>query len=166
MKIIFPDIDGVLNCRNSKASCHGIMGIDDEKVKNLKYIIDKTRSEIVLTSSWRAGWQKVHKEQQEYMADYLDRKLKREKIFITDKTDDFIATRGEAITKWLEGKSVENYVILDDEVWDYEKCGLKERLVKTEFYDDDGGLNENKAKEAVVKLGYKDETGSYEKNNL
>ena len=40
MKIIFLDIDGVLNCRNSKASCHGIMGIDDEKVKNLKYIKD------------------------------------------------------------------------------------------------------------------------------
>lgn len=29
------------------------MGIDDEKVKNLKYIIDKTGAEIVLTSSWR-----------------------------------------------------------------------------------------------------------------
>ena len=33
MKIIFLDIDGVLNCRNSKASCHGIMGIDDERPK-------------------------------------------------------------------------------------------------------------------------------------
>ena len=42
--------------------------------------------------------------------------------------------------KRLEGKSIENYVILDDEGWDYEKYGLTDRLVKTEFYDDKGGL--------------------------
>lgn len=153
MKIVFLDIDGVLNCRNSKASCHGIMGIDAEKVKNLKYIIDKTASKIVLTSSWRTGWQKIHKEQQGYMVDYLDKKFKKEKLFITDKTDDFTAMRGEAIMKWLEGKSIENYVILDDEVWDYEKYGLTDRLVKTEFYDDNGGLNKNKAREVIEKLG-------------
>lgn len=152
MKIVFLDIDGVLNCRNSKALCHGIMGIDDEKVKNLKYIIDKTDSKIVLTSSWRTGWKKIHKEQQGYMADYLDKKLEKEKLFITDKTDDFKAMRGEAIMEWLEGKSIENYVILDDEVWDYEKYGLTARLVKTEFYDDNGGLNKDKAIEAVEKL--------------
>ena len=48
--------------------------------------------------------------------------------------------RGAAIMKWLEGKSIENYVIFDDEGWYYEKCGLTDRLIKTEFYDDNGGL--------------------------
>ena len=86
------------------------------------------------------------------MADYLDKKLKKEKVFITDKTDDFTAMRGEAIMKWLEGKSIENYVILDDEVWDCEKYGLTDRFEKTEFYDNKGGLNKDKAIEAVEKL--------------
>ena len=41
MKVIFLDIDGVLNCSKSKSSCLGCTGIDDIKVKRLKRIIEK-----------------------------------------------------------------------------------------------------------------------------
>lgn len=149
MKVIFLDIDGVLNCKNSKSSCYGLMGIDNKKVELLKSIIDKSNAKIVLISSWRTGWEKIHKGQQNYMADYLDRKLKRYGLCITDKTDDYIAMRGEAVIKWLDGKNIEAYAIIDDEIWDYENCGLTGRLVKTDFSDDNGGLNESKVNEVI-----------------
>ena len=39
MKLIFLDIDGVLNCAISKSRCFGCLGIDDDKVKRLKTIV-------------------------------------------------------------------------------------------------------------------------------
>ena len=58
MKIIFLDVDGVLNCKSSKSRCGGFLGIDDSKVKLLKEIIDITGAKIVLSSSWRYGWRR------------------------------------------------------------------------------------------------------------
>lgn len=98
---------------------------------------------------WHTGWEKICKVQQNYMADYLDRKLKRCGRCIMDKTDDYIAMRGEAIIKWLDGKKIEAYAIIDDEIWDYEDCGLTGKLVKTNFSDDNGGLNEAKVNEVI-----------------
>lgn len=147
MKVIFLDIDGVLNCQNSKSSCFGMMGIDNKKVEELKSIVDKSGAKIVLISSWCTGW--THKEYRGYMANYLDKKLKSAELYIIDKTDDYTAMRGKGILKWLENKEVESFVILDDEVWDYEKCNLSDKFVKTEFYDDNGGLNAGKAREAM-----------------
>lgn len=43
MKIIFLDIDGVLNCHNSKSDCNGRLGIDEDKVKRLKKIAGQQR---------------------------------------------------------------------------------------------------------------------------
>lgn len=47
MKIIFLDIDGVLNYENSKSK------VEEEKVKLLKEIVGRTDAEIVLSSDWR-----------------------------------------------------------------------------------------------------------------
>ena len=160
--MIFLDVDGVLNCQNSKADCNGIMGVDDEKVDNLKMLVDSTKAKIVLTSSWRTGWYKDSKELQGYLADHLDRKLEKAGLFISDKTDDSYVMRGEAIIKWLSDKAVENYIILDDEIKDYKRWGLIDRLIKTEFYDDEGGLNKKKAIEAIWKL----QNGSPEKERI
>ena len=149
MKIVFLDIDGVLNCQSSNSSCCGFLGIDNKKVELLKAIVDGSNAKIVLTSSWRTGWERTAKERQSHMAAYLDRKLRRYRLYIFDKTDDYTDMRGEAVLKWLDGKDVDGYVILDDEVPDYEKCGISDKLVKTEFYDNNGGLNEVGVKEAI-----------------
>ena len=130
MKVIFLDIDGVLNCQNSKSSYFGIMGIDNKKVEALKSVVDKSGAKIVLISSWRTGWEKTFKEKQGYMANYLDKKLKSAGLYIIDKIDDYTAMRGDGILKWLENKEVENFVILGDEVWDYEKCNFSDKVVK------------------------------------
>lgn len=37
MKIIFLDVDGVLNCQGTKAVCNGIMGISDRVIKTEFY---------------------------------------------------------------------------------------------------------------------------------
>ena len=51
-KIIFLDIDGVLNSEFSKAYMpNGYVGIDSDKLQNLKYIVDTTGAEIYLTST-------------------------------------------------------------------------------------------------------------------
>ena len=58
MKVIFLDIDGVLNCQSSKSSCHGMVGIDNDKVKRLKEIVKATGAKMVLISTWKTDWQK------------------------------------------------------------------------------------------------------------
>ena len=65
MKVIFLDVDGVLNCQKTEAKCRGFIGVDSKKVKLLKKIVDATDAKIVLSSSWKIGWWKYHKEEQD-----------------------------------------------------------------------------------------------------
>ena len=152
MKVIFLDIDGVLNCQSSKSSCHGMMGIDDDKVKRLKELVNTTGAKIVLTSTWKTDWQKVHKEQQGYMAEYLDKKLKRHGLVIMDKTDSNSINRGKGILDWIQGKKIESFVILDDEDFDYQEAGVADRVVKTNFCNDNGGLQNKEMNQAIKML--------------
>lgn len=150
MKVIFLDVDGVLNCQKTEAKCRGFIGVDSKKVKLLKKIVDATDAKIVLSSSWKIGWWKYHKEDQDQEGHYLDQKLKREGLRIIDKTTDpDCERRGEGILNWLDDHIVESFVILDDEVFDYEQCNIMDRLVKTSFYDDDGGLQERHVEQAI-----------------
>ncbi len=57
-KIIFLDIDGVLNNHETLAKKYrgsGIMGVDPYRVLLLNRIVEATGAEIVLSSSWRHG---------------------------------------------------------------------------------------------------------------
>ncbi len=59
MKVIFLDIDGVLNSYaydRQRAPDDG--NIDATRLELLKLLIDKTEAKIVLTSSWREHWDK------------------------------------------------------------------------------------------------------------
>ena len=60
-RIIFLDIDGVLNAINTKERCQGCIGIDEEKVKTLSKIIDSFEYEpfVVLISTWKSDWERV-----------------------------------------------------------------------------------------------------------
>ena len=53
IKVIFLDIDGVLNCSTTKDLCEFYTGIEDKKVAILKQIVDATDAKIVLISTWR-----------------------------------------------------------------------------------------------------------------
>ena len=88
IKIIFLDIDGVLNCANSNSRCGSYIGIDDEKVKALLEIVEQTGAKIVLCSSWKDGWDPINKQEQYYHANYLDKKLKKGGLYAFAKTKD------------------------------------------------------------------------------
>ena len=54
MKIVFLDIDGVLN--NEKTiitTSTGYDFIEDYKIQILKYLLNKTKAKVVLSSTWR-----------------------------------------------------------------------------------------------------------------
>ena len=157
MKVIFLDIDGVLNCGSTEARCGYYLGIDDDKVQRLRRIVDATGAKIVLTSTWKDGWDREYKEDQDALANYLDRKLKAEGLRILDKTDDEHHDRGAGILRWIEGRPVESFVILDDCLFDYNEMGLLQHLVETTEGTDDGGLQNEHVQRAIEILNQQEE---------
>jgi hypothetical protein len=133
MKVIFLDIDGVLNSGDNMRALHRLKvnhGIgetrdqhgqlfDDRCVNFLDCIIRETGAKLVISSTWRrAGLDKMK-------SMWNDRGLPGEVIDITPTTQDPEiceryfqpgADRGYEIQEWLENHpEVEQYVILDDD---------------------------------------------------
>ena len=121
MKVIFLDIDGVLNRIGCKDLIHGIYFVMDEKILLLKEIIEATDAKIVLSSTWRYGIPDVENGvYSENAFDYLalEKKLAEFDIEIMSHTPisdpEF---RGHEIDEWLQtwkGETIESFVILDD----------------------------------------------------
>lgn len=124
MKLIFLDIDGVLNNDSTKVSFEGYTFVDDDKIILLKEILDQTGAKIVLSSTWRRGWccydnslyEKASEREDIRLYNALKSKLLEYGIELMSYTEDF-GTRGEEIDKWLsdwQGEPVESFIILDD----------------------------------------------------
>lgn len=105
-KIIFLDIDGVLNLYREEHDKYGQL-FHDNFVNNLKHIIDETGAKIVLSSTWRLSGFKTNKNM------WLDRKLPGELVDVTPIFHNKI--RGEEIKHWLVNNQVNSYVIIDDD---------------------------------------------------
>lgn len=126
MKVIFLDMDGVLNSDEYFDSIEGqkIEGIerevDIEKVKLLKQAVDTTGAHVVITSSIR--YKHLGSLLQELLSSYqID----------TDKTPFLDNERGLEIHKWLEeNPETQDFVILDDEVFDSYDEELLGKLIK------------------------------------
>lgn len=143
MKVIFLDIDGVLNNYASKSlTPSGFLGVDDHKIKVLQSIVAQSQARLVLVSSWKSGWSIDPFLQSDDCA-YLTRKLKRHGLHITAKTEDPSRyARGAGIRRFLREHPVESWVVLDDDIFDdYESNGILPHLVKTDFYR--SGLTED-----------------------
>lgn len=119
MKIIFLDIDGVLNVYCEGRDQFGCT-FHTNFVENLRNIIDKTGAKIVISSSWRTDGLDVMKELWKY------RDLPGDVIDVTPDPYDLIkegkfefydqVERGHEIQDWLDNhKEVTNYVIIDDD---------------------------------------------------
>jgi len=118
-KIIFLDIDGVLNDnKNNKVL------VEEERIKRVKKIIDATGAEVVLSSSRRLiYWKYLNLE------NYTDRDMEKFQslldkydIKIIDNTPEFnlfgYETRPYEIKAWLmNNPRIESFVILDDDPW-------------------------------------------------
>ena len=140
MKLIFLDIDGVLNHENTKVVApSGSLGIEDECISRLARIVSETEAKIILTSDWKIGWESFPECCSED-ANYLNRMLQKHGLKIHAKTydehvyDRFFEDRGRGIHRFLETQmNVTGYVVLDDHVFaDFDK-EIKEHLVLTDY---------------------------------
>ena len=158
LKIIFLDVDGVLNCHSTKDMCGMYTGIEDKKVALLKQIVDSTNAKIILVSNWKEWWFKEPqlKSKQDELANYLDEKFKKQGLVIADKVDDYYGlNRGDAILEYLRklkwaGLEADKYVVLDDELFDYMKTKITKNLIRTSY--DKNGLEMKHVRKAVEKL--------------
>ena len=148
--IIFLDFDGVLNCRNTKTKWKGWAGLEVQKLKLLKVLVDATKSIIVLTTSWRQSWDFAsYKEPETSTGNYIYRTFKECGLTIRSKTES-LAGRGKEINAWLEKYPHGNWIVLDDELFfDFEKYGILPHLVKTDY---EYGLTEQDVKKAAQML--------------
>ena len=139
MKVIFLDVDGVLN--------HGrqIEKVEDDKIQLLKQIIDETNAEIVLSSDWRY-W--LNTDDEDMIL--LERKLSSVGIDIMSSTPmTKHGCRGAEIYQWInewQGEKIDKFVILDDR---YDMKPYMNRLVQTSF---NLGLQEKHVKKAIQLL--------------
>lgn len=124
MNVIFLDIDGVLNCNYSTyemTSTHS-MFVQDNKIKILKEIIDRTDAKVVLSSTWRVGWKRLELgiKDNPIAIDFVELrdKLLEFGIELYDRTPKFDAIgrrRGDEIKAWLDAHpEVDGCVIIDD----------------------------------------------------
>ena len=157
INVVFLDVDGVLNCSSTKDMCLRYVGIEDEKVSLLKQIVDKSKAKIVLISTWKEWWFNTSylKDKQDFLANYLDMKLAKQGLSIYDKTEDELFNRGDGILEYIrhlswKGINVNNYVVLDDEIFDYKRTRITKNLVQTSY--NNGGLQRKHVGKALEKL--------------
>ena len=153
LKIIFLDFDGVMDTAyyDHVLNKMGLAGsdtfgtvFDPECVRNLKYIIDMTGADIVVSSSWK------HFMTYKDLLDMWDaRKLPG---FVTDvtPTPNVKRCRGDEIDAWLnECKDDCEYVIIDDmDGSNFNSHQLPRLIVVNPF----NGLDHDSAERAVMLL--------------
>ena len=157
MKVIFLDIDGVLNKRFSKSYApSGCTGIENSALKKLRKIIEETGARVVLSSTWKS---ELDKNLHYATADgkYMLNKFRYEGGFhLLDKTPDAekCILRGAEINSWLSKKNdVESFVILDDiEFDDFHIFGYIDHLVLT---DPSVGITDEDVEKAIGILNAK-----------
>ncbi len=159
-KVIFLDIDGVLNDDGPERDKHDVI-INPKFVRNLSRIIDETGAEVVLSSSWRYiygqyAYERFSGEDQgmEVLLENLDRYGIRIPG-ITPRFFDGPDGRPFEIRSWLcHRPEVENFVILDDETfWNWQwlqphvVCTARE--IKGHRQEYMKGLDERCARKAI-----------------
>lgn len=158
IKVILLDVDGVLNCEWCKVKIDGFHFVMDEKLKLLKQLAERTKAEIVLSSTWRFGWDYMNADipendvfrQREIRHFLALREFGLEFLDYTPVINESMNHRGEEIDRWLrewKGNPVESFVILDDLNGKYLRPHAN-RLVRTSIRN---GL-EQKHVELAVKI--------------
>lgn len=107
MKVIFLDIDGVLNTNSDRE-------ILNDKVKLLSELVSKTGADVVLSSSWRYGWNQPELNKPGTRIYRLKQLLKNNCIVIKD-TIGLDLTKSMQIKNYLNTNMISNYIVLDDE---------------------------------------------------
>ena len=165
-KVIFLDIDGVLN---STRTLYEDDSLEDDLILNLKELVNKTKAKIILSSSWRISTYAIatlmdkldkfglaiygmtcdgvnldwlEKYEFDVTKKYLDTKFDYDESKQLKITHD----RGAEIFKWLHDHDDCAYVILDDEIEDIKPYFSESVIVKTSYKT---GLTKEDIKKAI-----------------
>jgi len=153
MKIIFLDIDGVLNHAWSNGNCNDRW--ESYLIARLNIITDMTQAKIVLSSTWRKGYSSMQALWDAFTkmgikGDVIDRTpwgLHKKRNL---KGANTMIPRGEEIQAWLDENNnlnIEKFIILDDES---DMLHLSEHLIQTNYFD--GGLHDCHMWECIRRL--------------
>lgn len=152
-KVIFLDIDGVLNQDN------GGPKIEECFVKRLAHIVEETGAELVLSSSWRSAYASHVNPEYNYQnkdVALLIAMLDKYHLSVMDVTPDLTSgayARPIEIRAWLlEQGNLERFVILDDDIfWAWNWLG--DSFVCTTHLNDRGkcvyGMTDEDAEKAI-----------------
>ena len=155
-KVIFLDVDGVLNssryiekCWKKTRNtffCHQVP-FDVKCVKRIAKLVKKTDALVVLSSTWR-----LDKVSYEIVA----ARLFEYGVSITGTTPYLSADRGEEIAAWLKqnkdiaGPSLNDVLIIDDDIEDIVTIFPERNVVKTDFTTGFSFRNYLEAKEKLL----------------
>lgn len=145
MKILFLDIDGVINCMVPTPSPdhewvdlnEWRYGFNPQLVARLRYVIAKTNCRIVVSSSWRH-----HETYAPYRPDRNWRDvlsgmigIRGSSLFVGETPTDRSGQRGIEIGKWLleHSDEVDSWCVVDDETVDIVPYLGGDRVVKTDM---------------------------------
>jgi hypothetical protein len=147
LKVVFLDVDGVLNTGNYIIEQYNKTGkphsghhseFDPICMKNLKDLVDETDAYIVISSTWRLGNHETDEGWMALMDRLNDYGLKDRVIGCTpdlSRKYNSMCCRGYEIQKWLDDnkdKNIGGFVIIDD---DSDMYHLMNKLAKCSFKD-------------------------------
>lgn len=141
MKVIFLDIDGVLN--NIGLLYHyGFDYIDHDMTRLFVNIVRRTGAKVVLSSSWRLD---------QRSSEIVEKILAQYGLELLDKTPRLEGSpRSEEISSWLEDHpGVRKYAILDDNT--DAGIGMEDNFFQT---DPENGLDADTAEGVAAHLGF------------
>jgi hypothetical protein len=145
MKILFLDIDGVLNShedfRTTRSTTGKVLNMD--MVARLKTIIERTDAKVVISSTWRR-----YPKHMRFFRDKTGIRYIAMTPVIEMAGSYLVGDRGEEIQRWMDthkAYDIESYVILDDEN-DF-LPHQQEHFVETGYYH--GGLLGQHVEKAV-----------------
>ena len=111
MRVLFLDIDGVLNRRGTKERCNGYLGVDRELSRRFLTWLRGTDVKVVLSSTWRNHpemWGHLREAGIEWIGVTPDL-VRRHVSGVYEAT-----VRGDEIKRWLDDNQITSYAILDD----------------------------------------------------
>lgn len=134
MKLLFLDIDGVVNCKSTTQRMNGFIGVDPELMQKVKHIKNMTGCQVVLSSTWRLN-----------NASFMD--ISR-RIALLGATKNLSNFRGDEIREFMSRKPYKDcvYAILDDDSDFYPD----QPHFKTSF---DTGITDEIVKKVIKHLG-------------
>lgn len=168
MNIVFLDVDGELTY--SDYDNKETANIDIEKVKLLKEICDKTNAKVVISSSWRGSESYTPRIYNtlidilisngiEVLGDtpHIETEFEGDVSQVMAETTfedlPYLKTkygtgRAAEIQKWISEHDVDNFVILDDENWDWSDYGYDKCWVRPTWFGN-GGLKREHVDKAI-----------------